>query len=354
MASLAFAPVAMAADATSIAVNGLTTANYWTAERYASAKPFPLPSPTGPVTQAAQAVPAEPSHWAPGQPPTAKVAPDYRNILFVPRAAEAEGDGVEPGAFGTSGARFTSARLVPAAGSFAETKYPNRVNGKLFFTQPGVGNFVCSGTVGRFRIVFSAGHCVSDGRGHFFTNWTFAPAFRSGSSPFGVFGAVFVTVDNRWHFGGGGVPNAGDFSWLEMGDKAAGRIGSIVGFSGFFTGAYHNHVTAIGYPCNHDGCQIMHRVDAQSFQFVSPNNVTIGSDMRGGSSGGGWFENYGEAASGQNTACTQFNCRNAWIGATSWGFISTAPQIQGSARPDGTWFNILNGGNVCGRRAGNC
>ncbi|HEV8310523.1 MAG TPA: hypothetical protein VGW35_22915 [Methylomirabilota bacterium] len=349
-ASLALVPLAIA-DSTGLGnSNAAASASYWTPERYASAKPYPLPNPTGPVSQEAQAAPSGPSHSAPGQPPTVKVAPNYANVLFVPRAA-----GVEPQAFGTSGGLFTSARLSPNAAAIHDTKYPNSVNGQLFFSDDG-SNFVCSGTVGRFRIVFTAGHCVSDGRGHFHSgrNWRFVPSIRGGVGPFGTFNWVFVTVDNRWHFGGGGVPNAGDNAWLEFADKGGARIGSITGFSGFFTGAFSNHVTAIGYPCNLDNCSIMHRNDAQAFRFTSPNSVEIGSDMRGGASGGGWFENYGEAAAGQNTACTQFNCRNAWIASTSYGPISTSPQYLGASRPDGTWFNILNGSNVCGRRAGNC
>jgi hypothetical protein len=81
-----------------------------------------------------------------------------------------------PEMFGANpGYRFTSSRVTQdaVAALGAEAKYPNAIDGQLFFkipagtTQP-KGNYVCSATVQRPRIITTAGHCVSDGSGHFF------------------------------------------------------------------------------------------------------------------------------------------------------------------------------------------
>src|SRR6476660_726484 len=59
-----------------------------------------------------------------------------------------------------------------------------------------------------------------------------------------------------------------------------------------FPGLYGGqHLTSTGYPCNIDSCNKMHRVDAEA-RLGSNNTAIIGSDMRGGSSGGGWLMNW--------------------------------------------------------------
>jgi hypothetical protein len=111
-----------------------------------------------------------------------------------------------------------------------------------------------------------------------------------------------------------------------------------------------NHVHMLGYPCNLDSCEQMHEVTAGDFQDVAPNNVEYGSDMRGGSSGGPWIQNFGTASSGQTGGLN--TTRNAVVGITSYGFISTDPKVAGSSIPDDRWVNLWN--SVCGQRAGNC
>src|SRR5262249_25218246 len=170
--------------------------------------------------------------------------------------------------------------------------------------------------------------------GHFFTNWMFVPAFRNGAAPFQTWNWQFVTVTNAWHLGGGGVPNAQDVAIIELQDVSFNgvlrRIGDITGYAGYQTlSLFPNHITAVGYPGNIDSAQIMHRVDAGAFQTESPNCATIGSDMTGGSSGGGWFQNFGQYGTGQPTGLNTGG--NRLIGVTSYGRISPDPKVQGSS-----------------------
>src|SRR4029453_2045217 len=89
---------------------------------------------------------------------------------------------VTPQWYGTSGARFTSSRLIPAT-TTTDQAYPYPVIGKLFFTIPGAGNYVCSAAVISYRLIATAGHCVASGNGDYYTNFSFVPALRNRSGP---------------------------------------------------------------------------------------------------------------------------------------------------------------------------
>ena len=77
-------------------------------------------------------------------------------------------------------------------GSSKTSSYPNRTDGKVFFTlgPPDAGDYACSGTAVRSpsrSLVWTAGHCVYDagvlGAGYA-TNWEFVPGYQAkGASP---------------------------------------------------------------------------------------------------------------------------------------------------------------------------
>src|SRR4029079_6443316 len=103
---------------------------------------------------------------------------------------------------------FTSTQLIPAA---ADLVYPYRTTGRLFFTIPGQGNFVCSASAIQARIVLTAGHCVhsgANGNSGFYTNFLFVPAFRNGNAPYQSWTFSFVTATSSWINSGGVLPNA--------------------------------------------------------------------------------------------------------------------------------------------------
>lgn len=329
---------------------------YWTAERMATAKPMPLPlADSGtPAVDAPVGVPSVSS------PSFDTSSAESRVQLFDPALypSVASDDAVAPMAEGTFLAPYTSSRLETTA--FNKNVLYKKV-GKLFFvippgtTQP-PGNYVCSASIISYRIVVTAGHCVSDGSGHFYNNWQFVPAYQNGVAPYQVWSWAQVTVTNVWHFGGGGVPNAADYAMIVVPDKLIGtiikKIGTYLGFYGWRTGVLsRTHVKMLGYPCNWDNCEIMHQNNAGPFRATAPNNMEYGSDMRGGSSGGPWIQNFGTNATATPGPFGSNAVRNEVVGITSYGYVSTDPKVQGASIPDANWVAVWN--TVCGG-AGNC
>jgi hypothetical protein len=94
----------------------------------------------------------------------------------------------------------------------------------------------------------------------------------------------------------------------------------------------------------------MHQVDSGHTANAGAATVLYGSDMRGGSSGGGWWENFGVKAEGQQGAIN--DSPNRIVGVTSYGFISTDPKVQGSSILNQEFLRLLN--LACNHRAGNC
>jgi V8-like Glu-specific endopeptidase len=339
--------------------------SYWTPERMRNARPMPLPKVSAGAV-AANAIEAAAEVEANGTPTGADGAPPRYKVpanlvtrdadydaaeVAAAAAALEEYDAIEGNNFGTLNGHFSSSRVFPDA---ATTTYPYLTVGKLFFTIPGEGNFICSGSVLRKRVILTAGHCVHSGNGNnngFYTNFLFVPAYRNNIRPAGTWDWNYVIVTGTWFSGGASFPNAADYAMIEPDDLNGNIIGNVTGFLGFQTLKLRpNHAHLLGYPANHDSGQRMHQVTSQSLRAASPNAVEYGSDMRGGSSGGPWVQNFGVVSSGQTGGSNTGS--NRVIGITSYGFVSTTPLIQGSSIPDSRFSSILN--TICAHRAGNC
>ena len=346
-------------------------AGYWTAGRLMRATPLDVPAASLMMEELLEA-PADDSGSVNDGAYAAEddaIAPDPKARLHPPlrRGREelpditgldleqAAADVVAPAHVGSSGAYFSSSRLVPTN---ARLHYPYSTVGKLFFVQPGVGRFVCSAVVLRPRIVLTAGHCVhrgSGGNGGFFTNFLFVPAFHQGQAPFQQWDWRFVVTTGSWANSNGNVPNRADFAILVVRDRPFGgsptRIGQVTGWLGYRTNALlPNHAKLIGYPANFDGGQIAHQVDAQHAGSAGQGTVVYGSDMEGGSSGGPWVENFGTPAVGQTGGFRFFP--NRVVGVTSYGPVDTARKYQGSSVLNQEFLNILN--IACNQAPGNC
>ena len=117
------------------------------------------------------------------------------------------------------------------------------------------------------------------------------------------------------------------------------EIGQVVGRyfyyqnnTGFtsFLGKTATQITQLGYPVAFDGGQKMIRTDSLGYQ-ESPNNLIIGSDQTGGSSGGPWIVNFGISPSSTSSAPND-NHENRVVATTSWGFVSSVIKVQGASR----------------------
>lgn len=372
LSSLVLSMSAMASDMTQpeemvgVNLNQNQIQHYWTADRLRNAKELPLPIANTNTTKQAPSIDADSNISVSGDGALPVVKGVTGQQLF-----EVDGDADDnnlgtdlpvanvdkriPNDNGTYNKYFSSSRLVPLT---ADTSYPYSTVGKLFFTIPGKGNFVCSASVLRPRIVVTAGHCTHQGSGGsagFYTNFYFVPAYRDGVAPFQGWYPNYVMTTAAWSVSAGSVPNSADYAMFQMSDSYVNGvytpIGSVTGYLGYQTEVLAaNHATLLGYPCNLDNCSKMHQVAAGNGNAVSPNNVEYGSDMGGGSSGGPWIQNFGALAVGQTGGNNPGI--NRIIGITSYGYISTAPKVQGSSIPDSRFISLLN--SMCSRQTGNC
>jgi V8-like Glu-specific endopeptidase len=353
-----------AAGPISITNTGADVRAAWSAADFANAQAMDLRAAVDP-SAANEAVSTGVPVSASAGAPSLNLSPNYSNMLYDPEDAAAPSLAPlleAPAAFGTSGLRFSSARNTPSTTATDSSNLPRRT-GKLFFKNQAGTSFVCSASVIRHRLIATAGHCVHSGTAAgFHKDWIFVPAFRSGAAPYGSWTWTYAIVTATWAGGGGGVPNAADYALIELADKgtpaAPLRIGAnVTGFLGYATlSLLGNHAHMLGYPCNLDSCQIQHQVSAGSGPANGNNTVIYGSDARGGSSGGPWVQNYGDAYACSSGCVASLAGRNQMIAVTSYGPVSTTPLYQGASILDSRFAGAANSliTIACAHKAGNC
>jgi hypothetical protein len=264
------------ASATISALTAEAAADYWTPERMASAKSLDLPVPT---SQAVQPVAADATVGAPvtvkptaGSIP-ASTTPEPRAATSVPRPY---------------------------------TNLPDRLNGKVFFSD-GLSNFVCSGTVVNSTnkdLVDTAGHCVSNGAGRFYSNWIFVPGYSSsatgctttaGCNPYGRWTARTLATTTQWH----NLSNfKQDYGYAVLNVRSGQHIVNRIGGQGSkFNQSRTQTFRSYGYPqaAPFNGFDqklcVSSRLanDNPNPALPGPLTMRISCNMTGGSSGGGWL-----------------------------------------------------------------
>jgi V8-like Glu-specific endopeptidase len=168
----------------------------------------------------------------------------------------------------------------------------NPAHGKVFFSD-GYANYVCSGTAltsGNESVVWTAGHCVNEGPGAFYTNWAFVPGYRDGAGPYGTWTARTLLTTAAW-------AQSGDFGY-DLGAAVVNTSDGVtltdtVGSRGAaFNEPAEQHYLSHGYPAAppfSGGRMYVCESDlAARDTSASPPTMAIGCDMTGGSSGGGW------------------------------------------------------------------
>ncbi|MFH8473860.1 peptidase [Streptomyces sp. NPDC018000] len=214
---------------------------YWTPERIRTAKPMPAPevSAVQPSSDTAAEVTDKPVH-VPATKPVASSGVQTRSSVW-----------------GTVG--------------------------RLYFTIPGKGDYICSGNVvtsNNRSVVATARHC---GFGEGGTNYRFAPNYNKGNAPYGWWGwrsAGWVT--------GGGQEN--DSAFLVLDTPGGRRVQDIVGSTGIGFNWSSNYAHIIGLPADQDFA-----VWCEGQGYAGPGGQRLMNNcngLSGGASGGAWIENY--------------------------------------------------------------
>lgn len=280
--------------------------------------------------------------------------------LFPEVAAPATGNGpVAPMAYGSGEWPFTTSR-VELTGRMTNSKtYPYRATGKLFINYANGDTSWCSASLVGRGVIVTAAHCVADfGVGFLNASWFFAPGFYNGRSAQRPVQAVYIVAPSSYINGTDscavpGIVCANDIAVIVLKDQRGRYVGTKtgwygVGYDGFgFTSSGETHITQLGYPGGIDYGTQMLRND--SLGQISPGdsfNTVIGSQMNGGSSGGPWINNFGQAGY-PNGVSTPFDAQsNIVVGVSSWGYTDGITDIMGASEFNaGNIIALLN--NAC-------
>lgn len=161
--------------------------------------------------------------------------------------------------------------------------YPYATAGRLFFSTPR-GQSSCSASSVGNDIILTAGHCVSSGRGQYYTNLQFCPQHKDGDCPQGRYTGSKIVTFAKWH---NGQDLGRDVAFVKMSAGLEAKVGSVV----VATDLPRTQLCeAIGYPGNFQGGRrmIMSGPTNQMMGHTnrSPPTVKLASRMTYGSSGG--------------------------------------------------------------------
>lgn len=235
-----------------------TDKEYWTPERLKNAKPMETPTISEKELQKLQ---MEAPQSAVEKPQIKEGSPPHRGNAEKKAMTKA----TTPG--------------VPERANVNERPYWN--GGKLYFTKPGGGDYVCSAQfTGQNNILLTAAHCVRDGTtGAWNTNFKFFRAYNNGggqsvTTNCAVAYYMWFTPHNNFKY---------DYAFLRTNQTSG------AGWLGWKTGIPYNTWTAIGYPANYGNNQYMYKVDGSKGTVANGIVQMLNNPMRSGNSGGAWI-----------------------------------------------------------------
>ena len=255
----------------------------WTKERMLAAKPYPLESLDREKDFSLQMdLPQGAPGFVSGSPPSS----DQFDITVQP-------DSYTLAQSTTTGYNYP-APFVQYQNFDSYLVYPYSTVGVLFFKQYGV-DYRCSAVSIGNSAIWTAGHCIHKGdnsQNGWSSDVYFAPAYKNGVTPFGVWSASYLTTKGLWSDYGdlrcdmaGAVLN----QWNNQ------TISEVVGSLGF---AYNQdsdlHWLNLGYPSSAPFDGKTQQICAGPFAYTdssmpSPSPISMGCDMTQGSSGGPWI-----------------------------------------------------------------
>jgi hypothetical protein len=279
---------------------------YWTPGRRAAAKPRDVFVAAHRVEEAI--TPAqEPFRFSPGWA-SASRASEADNLSLAFDTPEALSPGIQPLQNTTYPHPFTRYAVL----RMLRNIYPYSAVGKLFFTIPNSGDFVCSASVIRPHLLLTARHCVFDWpTGIWATNVVFFPGYYNG--PNQVLGGSWKARALITWTGAGNSPQLGewDLAFIQTFRKNGGQcqpddshpqIESFTGFLGYFFGGgfREKHWDDFGYPATFPfNGRVPYQCEAGTGK-LGPfrNTIEIGCDHTGGTSGGPWLISFAPGTAG--------------------------------------------------------
>jgi V8-like Glu-specific endopeptidase len=286
----------------------VTTATHvWTLAEMAAARPMPMPDARALSTDNNNMT-APRRLGSPGFAPGSAAAPELFSGLSAGAGAVPLDDPVPSYAYPPP---FTRYENFPATLNQYK-QVPYKTIGKLFFTIPGQGNFVCSAaSIGNYAI-WTAGHCVVSPGGIWHTDIQFVPGYRDGAAPYGVFTGSFSISLTGWIINGDLRYDSGVVVLNKnviAPSTTLRKVSQRVGWLGFAWNWPHKHEQShwamIGYPqaapfngLRQHICQASWAYNDTLLAFPLGNNgkhlpTGAGCDQTGGTSGGPWIRQYG-------------------------------------------------------------
>jgi hypothetical protein len=228
---------------------------YWTPERMRSAQPAVVQAPSSrpAIPSSAPLPPGSPGAAGGSLPTVGDLAPKNGAAPLSPPSVPQPPSTPPPMASGSYPGPHTTYAYGPKF-----RVYPLSTVGVLFFTPAGGGNAYCTatvttGTASIQNIIWTAGHCVSNGAGAFHSNWLFCPSYDSnqgGENPnVGCWSWSFATTTSAWFNSGSFSKDYALIALAHSGDKHATDVGNVTGSVGFAWNfavdqAWHHY----GYP----------------------------------------------------------------------------------------------------------
>lgn len=261
---------------------------YWTKERMMNAMSYPLPELDGePMDTDIQ---SKDSELFEGKISESSLSlADKANKKKRPSVLNEEKDAVAIAGGDVATLPYPPPHSFFFVPTYKYTWYPYKTVGKVFFTSGGY-NYSCSGSSGGGRAVLTAGHCISNGRGTWHSNWRFVPAYRNGAAPYGIWYAFWKSTFTSWHYSGNLCRDVG---YAAVRDKNGYKLSQTVGNPGFaWNQPYNLYWDMFGYPAAspYNG-RWMVQTNALFSRSDDPNcsgprTVGIGTNQTGGTSGG--------------------------------------------------------------------
>jgi V8-like Glu-specific endopeptidase len=240
---------------------------YWTPARITAAKAMPEPT----ATKANPAVPAQsqrlPARSAPGALPATVTGPSSSTVS--PRDI-------------TQSAVWTAHGRMPAT-----------TVGKLYLSTPS-GGAECTAAVINSQnrsMIWTAGHCVTDGARHWYSNFLFVPDYHNGNWPLGSWAWKSVSTPTAYF---DGANSDYDLAAISLWPQNGVAVANATGYQGYlFNYGYVWYAYEFGYP--YDTHPPRGGITGQDLRYClsatwqAGNQQAIHCDQGHGASGGPWL-----------------------------------------------------------------